>query len=88
MTSQAEITVLLKEMIEEVSLGERTADSIDDSDTLLGTLGLDSLDYASVVLAVEERLNIKIAEEGVDWPALDTVAALAAFLHGEAARAS
>jgi acyl carrier protein len=88
MTSQAEVLALVKEMIEEITLGDRTADTVNDSDTLLGTLELDSLDYASVVLAAEERLNIKIDEDGVDWTSLDTVEALAGFLHGEASRAA
>jgi acyl carrier protein len=88
MSAPHDIGALVRQAIEDVTLGAKPAASIADDATLLGDLELDSLDYASVVLAAEEQLGIAIAEDGVDWPALDTVAALTAFLQAEAERAA
>ena len=80
MRSQAELVDVVRAAVEEVTLGERTAGSIAPGDTLLVDLDLDSLDYATVVLVCEEKLGIKVPEDGVEWEKLDTVHALAGFL--------
>jgi acyl carrier protein len=81
MQSQAEIVDHIRSAVEEVTLGERAAASVQPAHTLLVDLDLDSLDYATVVLICEERLGVKVPEEGVEWEKLDSVEALAGFLH-------
>jgi len=46
---------------------------------LLDDLGLDSLDYATVLLSCEQWLGIAIDEDGIDWRTVATVEELADF---------
>jgi acyl carrier protein len=57
-----------------------------DSD-ILQDVGLDSLDYASVVVTVEERLGLKLREEEIDWSRVKTIRDLAGVFeqHADAA---
>jgi acyl carrier protein len=48
-----------------------------DSDILL-QIGLDSLDYASVVVTVEDQLGVSLREEEIDWSRVNTIRDLAA----------
>lgn len=51
---------------------------------LLDDVGLDSLDYATVVVRVEDELGVKLREEDIDWAAARTMGELAAVFeqHG------
>ncbi len=66
--------------IEEIKLGVIPADQITGDQRLIQDLGLDSLDYATSLLACEKWLGIKVREEGVDWSRIQTVDQLAQFL--------
>jgi acyl carrier protein len=46
--------------------------------TLLEDVGLDSLDYATVVVRVEDELGVKLREEDIDWASVRTIGELAA----------
>lgn len=83
MKSQEEIAGHIRTLIEEISLGERSADSIEGSHRLIADLGLDSLDYATVLLGCARQLGVSVREEGVDWSALGTVDQLASFLQSQ-----
>ena len=72
---------LVKAEIESLSLGARPAAGIRDTDEIMADLGLDSLDYATVMLRCETWLGIKVNEAAADWRNLKTVGQLAAFLH-------
>lgn len=71
--------------IEDVSLGQVAAERIHPTDRILGDLGLDSLDYATVLLETEDWLGVRVQEDEVDWETLATVEQLAAFLWRRAA---
>jgi acyl carrier protein len=86
MQSKGAIVTYIAEQIEEVSLGARAAAAIAPDDRIIDDLGLDSLDYATVLLACEKWLDIKVSEDDVDWRAIDTVEKLAAFLEQQQAR--
>jgi acyl carrier protein len=47
-----------------------------DSD-ILQEIGLDSLDYASVVVTVEDQLGVALREEEIDWSRVTTIRELA-----------
>lgn len=80
MKTVEEIERHIAELVGEISLGTRRPDDIRGEDRLIGNLGLDSLDYASVLLGCERWLGIKVREDGVNWGKISTVATLAAFL--------
>lgn len=75
------IIAKLKIFIEEVSLGNVTTETISPDNRIIDDLGLDSLDYASVLLACEQWLGIKVQERAVDWRTIQTVRELAQFLY-------
>lgn len=52
---------------------------------LLDEVGLDSLDYATVVVRTEDELGVKLREDGIDWPVVRTIGDLAAVFeqHGQ-----
>lgn len=76
----------IRSQIQEISLGMINAADINPDAHILEDLGLDSLDYASVLLECEKWLGIKVREDGVDWGRISTVADLAAFLEREQRR--
>jgi acyl carrier protein len=80
MKSKDAIIGFIGEQIEEISLGARAAADIAPEHRIIDDLGLDSLDYATVLLGCEKWLDISVREEDVDWRSLDTVERLAAFL--------
>jgi acyl carrier protein len=47
-----------------------------DSD-ILQEIGLDSLDYASVVVTVEDQLGVALREAEIDWSRIKTIRELA-----------
>lgn len=75
------ILAKLKLIIEDVSLGNITAGTIIDDNKIIDDLGLDSLDFASVLLSCEQWLGIKVQERDVDWRNIQTVNELAQFLY-------
>ena len=77
MKSKKEIIKELKYTIEDVTLGNVPSDSINSTDLLIDDCGLDSLDYAVVMLQVEQRLGIKIKEDMVQWSEVRTLEQLA-----------
>lgn len=83
MRTYNEIVEYLASLIEDASLGAIKASEISPDAGILSDLGLDSLDYASVLLACEKWLGIQVREEGVNWELLSSVANLAAFLEQE-----
>lgn len=87
MRSKEDIKAYLKTTIEDVTLGQKAAAGILDSQSLLSDLGLDSLDYASTLLEAEHWLGIRVREDGVDWGALRTVGDLGDFLFRQQATA-
>ena len=83
MKTPQDIVTFIAATIEEVSLGARSAASVGPEARILEDLGLDSLDYATVLLSCEQWLDIHVREDDVDWRQLDTVEKLAVFLHGQ-----
>ncbi len=82
MKSLAEILLHLKTCIEEVTVGAFVAHNISDNDSLMSDLGLDSLDYASVMLMTESWLKISVPESEVNWNTIQTVNDLALMFDG------
>ena len=80
MRTRDEVRDHVRRMIEEVSLGRVRAADVRSDSRLLDDLGLDSLDYATVLLATERWLGVRIAERDVDWRAMATVDQIAALL--------
>jgi acyl carrier protein len=65
--------------VQEISPGDHGPDT-----ALLDEVGLDSLDYATVVVRTEDELGVKLREEDIDWPVVRTIGELAAVFekHG------
>ena len=80
MKTAADIQQHITALIEEIKLGAVPATQIRADDRLIQDLGLDSLDYATVLLGSEKWLGVKVREEAVDWSAIQTVGQLADFL--------
>lgn len=83
MRTEREILDHMREVIEEITLGNVQASNIREDSGLLDELGLDSLDYGSTLLQCEQWLGIKIREEGVSWREIRTAGQLSAFLHSQ-----
>jgi acyl carrier protein len=86
MKTRAELVSKIQETIEEVSLGNVPLQRIQPQSRLIGDLGLDSLDYATVMLSVEKWSGIKIKEDAVNWATVQTVEQLAALFEAQQAR--
>ena len=76
-----EIEARIAELVAEISLGRLAPEEVRPEHTLLGELGLDSMDYATVMLDCEEWLDGKVDEAKVDWRQVTTVHLLAELLH-------
>lgn len=72
-----DIETKLGQIIEEVTLGAVSRSSVNSELRLMDDLGLDSLDYASVMLSCEKWLQCKVNEAQVDWRGVRTVGQLA-----------
>ena len=70
----------LKFVIEDVTLGKVSRNSI-NGDSVLLDLGIDSLDFASIMLAGETFVSSKVNENGIDWRNIRTVSQLAQLLY-------
>lgn len=68
-------------LISEVSLGYFSKDQVKPTQSIIGDLGLDSLDYATIMLGCEEWLQSKVDEASVDWRKVTTVHELALLLY-------
>lgn len=71
----------LKLVIEDVSLGAIDSKSI-SGDSVLLDLGIDSLDFASIMLSGETFVGGKVNENNIDWRNVQTVLQLAEVLYG------
>ncbi len=78
--THAEIVEYLKTSIDEISLGRVAAADVGGDDHLIDDLGLDSLDYATVLLGAESWLGVKVSERDVDWSEIGKIGRLAEFL--------
>ena len=77
MKTKSEIVKKIKETIAEVSLGAVTEEQVLSDSRIIGDLGLDSLDYATVMLSLERWSKVKIKEDSVNWATVQTVDQLA-----------
>lgn len=75
-----EVVELLKEIIEDVSLSAISRSDVREADGILDDLGLDSLDFATVMLTAELRLGSRVQESSIDWRKIRTVGDLADLL--------
>ena len=80
---KAEIIGMITGIIEEVTIDNVKSADIKPTDRLIQELGLDSLDYASVMLGCEQRMGIKISEGNVNWQEIQSVEQLAEFLESQ-----
>lgn len=77
-----EILLKLEMLVEEITLGRLSRDQVGAEKKLMEDLGLDSLDYATLMLGCEEWLGVKVDEASIDWRKVQTVRELANLLHG------
>lgn len=83
MKSLGSIVKHLKDEIENITFKKISHYDIDDHSKILDDLGLDSLDYAQLMLSGEEFCNVKIDDNKVDWSKVKTVKQLAELLHNQ-----
>ncbi len=76
-----EIIEYLKIAIEEATLGNFVKNNISDDSLLMDEIGLDSLDYASIMLAGETFVGRKINENDVVWRDIKSVKQLAELIY-------
>ena len=74
MKTKSEILEKLKSVIDDVAI---EGAKVTDKSRIIEDLGLDSMDYATVMLSVEGWSGIKINEDGVNWSKIQTVEQLA-----------
>lgn len=82
MKTVSEIEAYLATGVSEITLGEVLPESVTPDMGLISDLGLDSLDYASLMLMAEGWLGVTVAEESVNWREVRSVRQLALLLHG------
>ena len=71
---------LLKQKLATLESVRKTPEEIADDEEIIAGLGLDSLDYASILIECEGVLGVSVAEDEIDWRIVRTVAQLAAVL--------
>ena len=81
MKELSEIIEYLNEAVVEATLGNLGKETITGDSLLMEDLGLDSLDYASVMLAGETFVEHKVNENNVNWREVRSVAQLAELLY-------
>jgi acyl carrier protein len=81
MHSVSQIEAKIAILVSEVSLGRFSKDQVKPDQSILGDLGLDSLDYAVIMLGCEEWLQSKVDEASVDWRKVTTIHDLAILLY-------
>lgn len=68
MKTREEIQKKVAQEIQDITFGQvNITDSGNSSLGLISDLGLDSLDYAALMVSVEEWLDVKVPEGNVDW---------------------
>lgn len=77
MKSSDEIVLKIKQLIERITEGRVKAAGIKLENELIKDLGLDSIDFAAVMLGCEDWVGIKINESAINWADIRTVATLA-----------
>lgn len=80
MKNKSETIEYIKTLIEETSFGEIKATGISESQALIGDLGIDSLDFATIMLGCETWLQVKVKEDQIDWSKVRTIEQLADVL--------
>lgn len=81
MKSENEIITFVIQEVNKATLGEITISEAQTELGLIDDLGLDSLDYASVMISTEEWLGIHVPEGDIDWAKLRSANALSNFLY-------
>lgn len=82
MRSYDEIVIKIMQLIEAVTNGKVKAALINQNDELINDLGLDSIDFAAVMLGCEEWLGIKLHESSINWAEIRSIRRLAElFIH-------
>lgn len=79
MQDKNKIIDYLKKTIVEVTLGNVKEEDLTEDTKLMEDLSLDSLDYASVMLAGEEFSGKKLNENDIDWRDIKTIGQLASL---------
>lgn len=79
MNDKDKIVDHLKKTIVEVTLGNVKEEDLTKSTLLMEDLNLDSLDYASVMLAGEEFSGKKLNEDQINWRDIKTIDDLASL---------
>ena len=75
------IRELKDEIIEALNLEEMTADDIDENETLFGEgLGLDSIDALELIVLLEKKYGIKLADPAEGKKIFTNVAAIADYV--------
>lgn len=75
------IKELKKEIIEALNLEEMTPDDIDENDALFGEgLGLDSIDALELIVLLEKKYGIKLANPAEGKAIFKSVATIADFV--------
>lgn len=67
MKKREDILEFILHEIHEVSLGQLPPDQISPEANLLDELGLDSLDYATIVLSTERWTGVRVMDRVDDW---------------------
>lgn len=75
-----DVKKLLKEKLASLENVARSASDIGDDEEIIAGLGIDSLDYASVLIECETILKISVQEDDIDWRRIRTVSQLADLL--------
>jgi acyl carrier protein len=76
----AAIIQLLKSTLADLESVTVSASQIKDDDELIAGLGIDSLDYATVLVTCESELGVSVMEDDIDWRAVRTIKDLAEVL--------
>ena len=79
MKTRSEIITHLILLIDEVSLGS-TKLSLIDGETVILDLGIDSLDFAYIMISGETFVGGKVNENNIDWRNIRTINNLADVL--------
>ncbi|MBW4897731.1 acyl carrier protein [Prevotella denticola] len=75
------IRELKDEIIEALNLEEMTADDIDENESLFGEgLGLDSIDALELIVLLEKKYGIKLADPAEGKKIFTNVAAIADYV--------
>ena len=73
--TQAQIVAIVEDVCSRTRVGES------DYDTPLKDLGVDSLDVASIFLAIQEKLGVRVPDDEIDR--LTTVRLITGYLDGK-----